>query len=97
MAKKINAVFNATMVKNLEKGGAWMANLTIMHEAADGFMPVKTESSAWTSAAAGKRWLKHRLMDLTPKKSVKMIATSVVDAKGKPAEFNGSVQFKQEV
>lgn len=97
MAKKINAAFKAKLDKNLDKGGAWMATFTILHEAADGFMPVKTESSAWTSAAAAKRWLKHRLMDLTPKKSVKMVAGSQVDAKGKPASFSGEVAFKQEI
>lgn len=97
MARKINAAFKGSLIKNLDKGGAWMATLTILHEAPDGFMPVKTESSAWTSASAGKRWLKHRLMDLTPKKSIKMVAGSEVDAKGKPAAFNGEVAFKQEV
>lgn len=97
MAKKINAAFTAKLDKNLDKGGAWMATLTILHEAADGFMPIKTESSAWTSASAAKRWLKHRLMDLTPKKNVKMVAGSAVDAKGKPVNFAGEVAFKQEV
>lgn len=97
MAKKINAAFSATLNKNLEKGGAWMATLTILHEAADGYMPVKSESSAWTSASAAKRWLKHRVMDLTPKKNVKMVAGSDVDAKGKPVNFAGEVAFKQEI
>lgn len=97
MAKKINAAFTANLVKNTEKSGAWMATLTILHEAADGFMPVKTEWTAWTSPAAAKRWLKHRLMDLTPKKSIKMVPGSAVDSKGKPTTFTGHVPFKQEV
>lgn len=97
MSKKINAAFKGSLNKNLDKGGAWMATLTILHEAPDGFMVVKTESSAWSNASAGKRWLKHRLMDLTPKKNVKMVAGPEVDAKGKPATFSGEVAFKQEV
>ena len=97
MAKKINASFTASVVKNNVKGGAWMASYVIAHEAVDGFMPVKNDSSAWTSAAAAKRWVKEMVKTHTPKKSVKFLPGNETDAKGKPIWFGGSLAFKQEV
>lgn len=97
MAKKINATFTASLAKNNVKGGAWMATYVVAHEAVDGFMPVKTDHSAWTTASAGKRWLKEMVQANTPKKSVKLLPGDEKDAKDKPVWFAGNLSYKQEV
>lgn len=97
MAKKINASFSASLSKNNVKGGAWMASYTVAHESVDGFMPVKTDHSAWTSAAAAKRWVKDMVKANTTKKSIKLLPGDEKDAKGKPVWFAGSLSFKQEL
>lgn len=97
MAKKINATFTASLAKNNVKGGAWMATYVIAHEAVDGFMPIQSEYSAWTSASAAKRWIKDMVKNNTPKKSIKLLPGDEKDAKGKPVWFAGSLNFKQEL
>lgn len=97
MSKKINASFSASLAKNRTKGGAWMAGYIVAHEMTDGFLPVKSEQSAWTSAAAAKRWLKEMVQTHTTKKSVKLVAGDETDEKGKPVWFGGSISFKQEL
>ena len=94
MPKKVNAVFEATLVKNDTKGGAWLATVKTYDE---GIEAHHHEIAAWANASAGKRWIKERVQALTPKKSVKMIAGSKLDAKGKPVEFTGSVKYKREL
>jgi len=95
MSKKVNALFNGELRKNKEKGGAWVAEYVVTR--ADFDKPVKAEYSAWSNASAGKRWLKAMVLANTPKKSIKMVATSDVDEKGKPVLFNGDVVFKIEL
>ena len=97
MAKKINATFTASLAKNNVKGGAWMATYVVSHEAVDGYIPVKTDNAAWTTAAAGKRWLKEMVRANTPKKSIKLLPGDEKDAKGKPVWLAGTLNFKQEV
>lgn len=94
MAKKVNAVFEATLDKNDVKGGAWIAAIKTYDEGVDAH---HHELSAWANASAAKRWVKERVQALTPKKSVKLIAGSTLDAKGKPVSFNGLVKYKREV
>jgi hypothetical protein len=94
MAKKVNANFYGSLVKNTEKAGAWIAEYSIKHEGID--TPIKVEQSAWTNASACKRWLKAQVIANTPKKSIKLIATEAVDEKGKPIYIAGVVAFKEE-
>lgn len=92
MAKKVVKTFSANLNKNLEKGGAWMAIISITTDGMDGTEVLNT--SAWSNASAGKRWVKSQVQALTPRKSVKMIAGEGKDAKGKPTSFVGVVTFR---
>jgi hypothetical protein len=92
MAKKVVKTFSANLNKNPEKGGAWMAIVSVTTEGIDGTEVLNT--SAWSNASAGKRWVKSQVQALTPRKSVKMIAGDGKDAKGKPTSFVGVVTFK---
>ena len=94
MAKKINKVFEATLKKNPEKGGAWMATITVGEDGVDTVDVMTT--AAWANASAGKRWIKEQVQKLTPRKSVKMTActTTPPDAKGKPMAFEGKLTYK---
>jgi hypothetical protein len=94
MAKKVVKTFSANLNKNLEKGGAWMAIVSVTTEGIDGTETLNT--AAWSNASAGKRWVKSQVQALTPRKSVKMIAGEGKDAKGKPTSFVGVVTFKSE-
>jgi hypothetical protein len=92
MAKKVVKTFSANLNKNTEKGGAWMAIVSVTTEGIDGTEVLNT--SAWSNASAGKRWVKSQVQALTPRKSVKMIAGEGKDAKGKPTSFVGVVTFR---
>jgi hypothetical protein len=92
MAKKVSKVFNANLYKNPEKGGAWMATVSVSTEGLDGVDVFYT--TAWSNASAGKRWVKSQVQSLTPRKSVKMVAGEEKDAKGKPTFFSGELNFK---
>lgn len=94
MAKKINANFNAELRKNKDKGGAWIAEYAVSY--AGDSNPIKADYSAWSNPSAGKRWLKSMVLANTNKKSIKMVANSELDDKGKPVFFNGDVVFKVE-
>jgi hypothetical protein len=95
MAKKVNVVFDATLKKNPEKGGAWLARVTTYDEGIDeGNVIVST---AWSNASAGKRWIKEMVIKMTTRKSVKMTPGTTLDAKGKPMDFAGQVMFKREI
>ena len=94
MAKKVNCVFNATLIKNPERGGAWIARVTTNDEGMDEAGTLVF--TAWSNASAGKRWVKEMVQQLTPKKSCKMVAGTALDAKGKPTSFNGTVNYKRE-
>jgi hypothetical protein len=92
MAKKVSKVFKADLKKNDVKGGAWMATVTVQDEGIDSVDVITT--SAWANASAGKRWIKEMVQKLTPRKSVKMVASDAKDAKGKPVSFGGELNFK---
>ena len=92
MAKKVNAMFEAELIKNQEKGGAWLGEFSVVRDDMD--QPSVTGREAFSNASAGKRWIKAMVLANTTKKSVKMIATEERDVKDKPVHFNGSVAFK---
>ena len=92
MAKKVNAMFEAELIKNQEKGGAWLCEFSIVRD--DQEPPSASGRQAFSNASAGKRWLKAMVLANTPKKSIKMVATDEKDVKEKPVHFNGAVAFK---
>lgn len=95
MAKKVNSVFNAELTKNVEKGGSWLVKVTVSDEGID--TPNVVAYSAWSNASACKRWVKAKVAELTPRKSVKLTAGSALDVKGKPISWGGQLAFKREI
>jgi hypothetical protein len=96
MAKKVNVVFYAETIKNQAKGGAWLTTIKITDEGME--VPNNTLTAAWSNASAAKRWIKEKVQELTPRKSVKMIATTQnLDAKGKPLAWVGQIGYKRDV
>lgn len=91
MAKKESRKFVVTLHKNPEKGGAWLGFVAVV---TDENVAVAQMTTAWANASAAKRWVKTQVQALTPRKSVKMVAGSAVDAKGKPVSFTGELVFK---
>jgi hypothetical protein len=81
----------ATLRLNQSKGGGWLASYTIDGNGTETELGVV---SSWKNASAAKRWLKEEVVKKTPRKSIKMVATTVVDEKGKPAEFLGELTYK---
>jgi hypothetical protein len=69
-----------------------MVTVTVQDEGVDVVSVLVT--SAWANASAGKRWVKEQVQSLTPRKSVKMVAGSELDVKGKPLSFSGALVFK---
>lgn len=94
MARKVDAVFFAKLEKNNVKGGAWLAIVQVTHVGVDN--PIKTEVAAFSNASAGKRWIKDRVINLTPRKSVKLIDAGNRDEKNKPVKFMGELKYKAE-
>jgi hypothetical protein len=95
MAKKVNVTFYAETIKNQSKGGAWLTTIRITDEGMD--TPNQIITAAWSNASAAKRFIKEKVQELTPRKSVKMIASTNVDAKGKPIAFVGQIGYKRDV
>jgi len=91
MAKKESRKFVVTLNKNPEKGGAWLAFVAVV---TDEDVAIAQLTTAWANASAAKRWVKAQVQAMTPRKSVKMIAGSAVDLKGKPVSFTGELAFK---
>jgi hypothetical protein len=89
MAKKATRTFSATLRKNTEKSGAWLCEFSVRDENGE---ETKT-TSAWTTASAGKRWVKANLMDITGRKSIKMSPVNF-DEKEKPTLIMGSLDYK---
>jgi hypothetical protein len=96
MTKKVNVTFYAETIKNQSKGGAWLTTIRITDEGMD--TPHEVITAAWSNASAAKRWIKEKVQELTPRKSVKMVATTQnLDAKGKPLAFVGQIGYKRDV
>jgi hypothetical protein len=100
MPKKVEATFVATITLNTwSKAGGWLAIVSAQRpagESVNSMQPAEgvSEYTAWKNASAAKRWVKEQVLKHTPRKSVKMVATGSVDAKGKPTAFAGSLTFK---
>ena len=90
MAKKIDKLATATLMLNPEKGGGWLATFHIHTE---GTITTQ-EMSAWKNASAGKRWIKAKVQELTPRKSVKMTAFTF-DPSDKATGFRGELLYKE--
>lgn len=90
---KRNYILKATLRLNQSKAGGWLASYTIDGDGTETELGVV---SAWKNPSAAKRWLKEEVVKKTPRKSIKMVATAVVDEKGKPAEFVGELTYKGE-
>ena len=94
MSKKVNVTFYAQTIKNQAKGGAWLTTIHITDEGMD--TPHEIITAAWSNASAAKRFIKEKVQELTPRKSVKMIASTNLDAKGKPVAFVGQIGYKRD-
>lgn len=95
MAKKVNVSFEADLIKNTQKGGAWLAEYSVIVTGDD--KPSVAGINAFSNPSAGKRWLKEQVLAHTNKKSIKMVATADKDEKDKPVHFTGVVVFKREI
>lgn len=89
MAKKLDATLEATITLNQEKGGGWMAGVAKFVDGTGDY----SEVTAWKNASAAKKWIKSKVLDLTPRKSIKMEVTKK-DLNDKPTELKGSLSFK---
>ena len=101
MAKKVERTFKATLIKNMEKGGAWKVTYTITEAQKNDLgtydnVEIDSITTAWSNASAGKRWIKERVQSLTPRKSVKLEITSE-DENGKPVKISGTLIYKQDI
>jgi hypothetical protein len=101
MAKKVTKKFTATLTLNTEQGGAWLANVSLLTPAINvdnpnSMQPAEAVSAeaAWKNASAGKRWIKAKVLEMTPRKSVKMSPTKVDKTTEKPTAFVGVLEFK---
>jgi len=101
MAKKVKKTFTATLALNPEKGGAWLAYVNIATPAEDaGLNSIKnvaesvSDQAAWKNASAAKRWIKAKVQEMTPRKSVKMNPVKFDKATEKPTSFSGVLEFK---
>jgi hypothetical protein len=81
--------FSALAYKNIEKGGAWVAVFKLERVGGE----VITDYSAWTSANACKRWLKERVQEHTPRKSIKFVSAKT-DANDKVIEVTGEFSYR---
>lgn len=93
MAKKETQVFTANISLNKEKGGGWLAKVTVSK--ADGSV-AHQEFSAWKNATAAKKWVKEQVKAHTPRKSISFIGADLND-KNKPQVLTGLLQYKVEV
>ena len=97
MARKVDYTFEAQIELNEDKGGAWLATCCKGYMDEEGqFIDELTIHTPWKNAAAAKRWVKAKVLELTPRKSVKMEPVKIVEVNGKekPARFHGKLTFK---
>lgn len=96
MVKKISKTFHAEIVKNTQKGGAWLALVQDFEPAPNAITEDKSVMTAWTNPSAAKRGVKAALLEATGRKSMKfeILAT---DEAGKPIHFSGSLNYKADV
>lgn len=101
MARKTERTFKASLIKNMAKGGAWKVTYTITETRSNGLggydeIEIDNITTAWANASAGKRWIKERVQQLTPRKSVKLEVTSE-DENGKPVKIQGTLIYKEPI
>jgi hypothetical protein len=101
MAKKVAKKFTATLTLNTEQGGAWLANVSLLTplQGVNSLNSIPDSEAvsyeaAWKNASAGKRWIKAKVLELTPRKSVKMTPNAFDKATEKPTSFVGALEFK---
>jgi len=100
MARKVERTFKATLMKNTVKGGAWKVTYIITESRSNGLgghddIEIDNNVTAWANASAGKRYIKERVQQLTPRKSVKLAVVNE-DENGKPVKIQGTLIYKQE-
>jgi hypothetical protein len=93
MAKKIVQHAKVTLEKNtlVEKGGAWLLEITIIDEGAS--TPAYSTTTAWSNASAAKRWVKKIIVENTPRKSIKLIVRKQ-DTNNKPISLIGDMSYR---
>lgn len=92
MAKKVSMALRTEVVKNPEKGGAWLA-VVLISELDEPHSEVQFHS-AWTSASGAKRWVKAIVQMHTPRKTIKMDSQVVNSETNKPVAFYGGFEYK---
>lgn len=90
MARKTVNSIKVELRKNRDKGGAWLCSLVTTDEDSNQLIAL---TSAWTNASAAKRWVKSKVQELTPRKSIKLLG-SVPDEKEKMTYFFGAMSYK---
>lgn len=89
MARKIKKRMKVHLRKNNVKGGAWLCEILVNDEAD---VTESANITAWSNASAAKRHIKATVVELTPRKSIKLIAGNH-DEKGKPTYFMGDMTY----
>lgn len=89
MARKVKKRIKVALRKNTNKGGAWLCEIHINDE---NEVPEVTNITAWSNASAAKRHIKATVQELTPRKSIKLIAGNF-DEKQKPTFFTGDMTY----
>ena len=97
MAKKVDYTFDAYIELNQEKGGAWLATChrSYVDEEGEKISELLIHTP-WKNAAAAKRWVKAKVLEHTPRKSVKMNPKLIieVDGKDKVISYSGELKYK---
>jgi hypothetical protein len=94
MAKKVNAVFKASIQLNADKGGGWLASYQAGAVDTEGNSMGVIVYSAWKNPSAAKRWIKERVVAETPRKSIKWEVKATSNEK--PSHFAGELTYKVE-
>lgn len=96
---KNNHTFTASVELNPEKGGGWLAKYELEKQQNNGLggfesIVISQKVTAWKNASAAKKWIKAKVQELTPRKSVKLEAFKY-DANDKPTAFKGALNYKE--
>ncbi len=90
MAKKLSKTMKVALRKNVNKGGAWLCEVIVNN---DEEVTEVANITAWANASAAKRHIKATVLELTPRKSIKLTPGNY-DEKEKPTFFSGSMTYK---
>jgi len=78
--------FNASLIKNIEEHGAWLAIITIN-------IDDKVENqimNPFTNALAGKKWINEHFQMLVPNKNIDMVEQEIKDKNNIPTLYVGN-------